>query len=189
MSYAMKPDVERLTVDEYLEREALSETKHEYVAGWLYAFAGAKRRHNQVVSRLMRQLLPATDNIECEVFTSDMLVRAAADVFYYPDITVACDPTDDHDRYVTRPCLVVEVLSPSKAHKDQREKLLIYRNIESLQGYLIVSPEDGWIELHERDDSGAWHDRRVCGDDPVLLPCVDVSVEAATLLADATMSS
>ena len=184
MSYATKPDVERLTVDEYLQREALSESKHEYVAGWLYAFAGANRRHNRVVSRLMRQLLPATDNTECEVFGSDMLVRAATDVFYYPDITVACDPTDDHDRYVTRPCLVVEVLSPTTAHKDQREKLLLYRNIEGLQGYLIVAPDDSWIELHERDGNGAWQDRRVHGDEGVRLPCADVSVDAASLLTD-----
>ena len=118
-----------------------------------------------------------------------MLVRAASDVFYYPDLTVSCDPTDDQDRYVTWPCLVIEVLSPTTAHKDQREKLLLYRNIESLQGYLIVAPDDGWIELHERDGNGAWHDRRARGDEPVQLPCVDVSVDAASLFPDVSRSS
>ena len=142
------------------------------------------RRHNIVVSRLLRELLVVTDGATCLVFTSDMLVRAAADVFYYPSITVVCDSADDHDRFVTRPCLVVEGLSPTTTHKDQREKLLRYGNIESLQGYLSVSPDDGWIELHERDGNGAWHDRRVRGDEVVRLPCIDVMVDAASLLVD-----
>lgn len=169
-------------------RESTSERKHEYVAGRLYTVSPVGRRHNIVVSRLLRELLAVTDETTCQVFTSDMLVRAAADVLYYPDITVVRDPTDDHDSYVERPCLVVEVLSPSTAHKDQREKLLLYRNIESLRGYLIVSPDDGWIELHEGDDGSAWHDRRVRGGEGVRLPCVDVTVDAASLFADISRS-
>jgi Uma2 family endonuclease len=184
MSYATVPEPDRLTVEEYLNREVVAEQKHEYVAGWLYAFAGASRRHNIVVSRLLQRFLNATEGVDCQVFTSDMLVRAAGDIFYYPDITVACDPTDDHARYVERPCLVVEVLSTSTAPKDLREKLVVYRNIPTLQGYLNVAPQDGWLELHRRDADGAWRHERADLDETISLPCLPVELDAAALLAD-----
>lgn len=183
MSYPASPDADRISIEEYLDRESVAERKHEYVAGWVYAFAGASRRHNVVVSRLLQVFLNASAGTGGQVFTSDMLVRAAVDVFYYPDITVVCDLDDDHNRYVERPCLVVEVLSPSTADKDPREKLLLYRNIESLRGYLIVAPDEQWFELHERAVDG-WTQRRYAGSEPAVLPCLDATVIADELLAN-----
>ena len=181
MSYAVSPEANRLTVAEYLEREAVAERKHEYVAGLIYAFAGASRRHSDAVSRLLEVLLIARRATGCSVYTSDMLLRAAADVFYYPDVTVVCDPSDTNSRFVERPCLVVEVLSPSTQHKDRREKLLLYRSIESLRGYLIVAPDEGWIELHERHADGMWRQHCVEGDEKLALPCVDAAIAAHEL--------
>ena len=44
------------TVEEYLELEDASPERHEYVAGGIYALAGATRRHNLIVGNIFAQL-------------------------------------------------------------------------------------------------------------------------------------
>jgi len=60
-------------------------------------------------------------------------------MYYYPDVIVACDPSDDHRLYRERPKLLVEVMSEDW-RKDWVEKALTYRHIASLQEYVIVDP-------------------------------------------------
>ena len=184
MSYATIPEPGLLNVDEYLEREAASKVKHEYVAGQMYAFTGATRSHNRIVGCLLLWLANAAEGDPCGVCGSDKPLRAAADVFYYPDITVVCDPADIHSRYVEQPGLLIEVLSPTTMETDLREKLVVYRNIESMQGYLIVAPDEGWIELHERGEDGAWRLSRGTESEPLALPCLDAAVSAGDLFRD-----
>ena len=71
MSYAVAPDANRLTVEEFLDRETVAQRKHEYVAGWIYAFNGASRRHNILVSRLLQLLLNAADERWIELHDRD----------------------------------------------------------------------------------------------------------------------
>jgi hypothetical protein len=52
----------RFSVEEFLEPETVSEQKHEYVAGLVYAFAGVTRTHNLVVSGLLRTFLNAAED-------------------------------------------------------------------------------------------------------------------------------
>ena len=69
---------------------------------------------------------------------------------YYPDVMVVCDPEDVDELIVSRPCLVVEVISPSTQLVDRREKLFFYRQIESLDGYLIVEQDERRVIYHSR---------------------------------------
>ena len=47
---------ELLTPEEYLEGELASDAKHEYVAGVVYAMAGAKNRHNEIALNALASL-------------------------------------------------------------------------------------------------------------------------------------
>lgn len=144
-----------ITPNEYLEGEKISDVKHEYVDGAVYAMAGESRRHNRISFRLAtlyQQHLAATN---CEVYFEGVKLRVRQTAFYYPDVLVTCETDKEDDDYVIKyPCLIVEVLSPSTASTDKREKLIAYKMIESLQEYAIVWQDEIRVELHRRHNDG-----------------------------------
>jgi Uma2 family endonuclease len=146
-----------LSVEDYLLGEQQSSVRHEYVAGQVFAMAGAGEAHNRISLNLAFHLRAATRGTPCAVFISDMKVRVAAhDAFYYPDVLVGCDASDDEPLYKRAPCLIAEVISPSTEVIDRREKLLAYRALESLRYYLLVSQDRRLAELYRRDPDGSW---------------------------------
>ena len=160
-----------LTVEEYLQLEAESTVRHEYVGGELYAHAGTSERHNLIVANLITLLRTAARGTGCRALVGDVKLRAAADVIYYPDIMVVCDDGDDDPYIKERPCLIVEVLSPSTESIDRREKLMAYRRIESLRAYLMVYQDQRRVARQWRDEQGAWWQAEVSGDGIVPIPC------------------
>lgn len=165
-----------LTVEEYLQLEEQSSVRHEYVGGELYAHAGASARHNLILTNLTIAIGGAARGTPCRVFTSDMKLQAAPDVIYYPDLMVVCDESDDEPYIRERPCLIVEILSPSTEGIDRREKLLAYRRIESLQGYLMVYQDQRRVARQWRDEEGAWWQAEVSGEGVVPIPCPELTL-------------
>ena len=139
-----------LSVAEYLEGEKDAAVRHEYVAGQAYAMAGASARHNRIAGNIFARLNEHLDGAECEPFISDMKVRVAPDLVYYPDVVVTCDPPGGDPYVRTEPRLVVEVLSPSTERADRHEKLTAYKNCPSVREYVLVSQDRMLVELHRR---------------------------------------
>ena len=160
-----------LSVEEYLKLEECSTVKHEYVGGMIFALAGASDRHNRIALNIASRLLAAGRGGPCRVYVSDMRLQVD-DVFYYPDVMVACEPpasknpTSRHD-----PCLLVEVLSPSTEATDRREKLMVYRQIPSVEAYLVVDQDRRRVERHFRDENGIWHRADLVEDGRIPVPC------------------
>ena len=142
-----------LTVDDYLEGEPLSEVRHEYIGGVVYAMAGASDEHNAICLNLATALHPHLRGKTCRVFMTDAKVRlriAADDLFYYPDLMIACDPRDT-DRYFKRfPRVLIEVLSETTERTDRREKFLSYTQIETLEEYVLVAQDRMEVTLFRR---------------------------------------
>jgi Uma2 family endonuclease len=144
-----------LSPAEYLAREAISPTKNEYVDGEIFAMSGATRRHNLISSNLVYRARHAAVGGKCQVFGSDMKVFVAAhNCFYYPDVSVCCDPNDKEDLYLTQPCFIVEVTSPSTATIDRREKRASYATLKSLREYVVVDQDRLRVELYRREADG-----------------------------------
>ena len=136
----MSAVAEKLWMSEadYLDWESRAKEKHEYVAGEIFAMAGASERHNRITLNIAFHLRLATRGHSCRAFMADMKLRIAdARSYYYPDVMLVCDNSDQHPIYKTAPCFIAEVLSPSTANIDQREKWLHYRDIPSLRYYLL----------------------------------------------------
>lgn len=165
-----------LSVEDYLAIEETSSVRHEYVAGRMHALAGATKHHNTIAGNLFARLRSAAGDGACRVYMSDVKLRAAEDVFYYPDVMVACGPEGDDPLVEEAPCLLVEVVSPSTAVIDRREKLTIYKRIPTLRGYLIVDQEMRRVERHFRDDEGVWWDADLVGEGRLAVPCPEVEL-------------
>jgi Uma2 family endonuclease len=145
-----------MTVEEYLAFEETAPVRHEYVDGYAYAMTGGSLRHNAIARNILTRLHAAARGGPCQLFMSDVKVRASGSTFYYPDVLVVCGPVDMQGNVIRNPCLVVEVLSPSTRTVDQREKVAAYRKIASVAAYLVVEPDVRVVERHHRDASGAW---------------------------------
>ena len=79
-----------------------------------------------------------------------MRVQVAIDRYYYPDVTVSCDENEE-DNVLHSPRVIFEVLSPSTEAIDRTEKLEAYRELLSVEDYVLVSSERQAVEVHHRD--------------------------------------
>ena len=133
-----------ISADEYLEGERLAELRHEYVDGRVYAMAGASDDHNRIAGNIFAELRERLRGHRCEPFINDMKVKippAFADVYYYPDVLVACDPTDNARYFRERPIVIIEVLSTETERTERREKAIAYRQIATVEAYVLVEQE------------------------------------------------
>ena len=83
-----------LSVEDYLNGEPLSDVRHDYIHGDVYAMAGATANHNTISLNCAAALHAHLRGKPCRVFMADMKVRMLVqqrDVFYYPDVVVGCD--------------------------------------------------------------------------------------------------
>jgi Uma2 family endonuclease len=147
----------RLKEQEYLQGELTGEIRHEYVEGQVYAMAGAGEAHNLIALNIASKLRDFVRGGPCRVFISDMKLRVQTwKAYYYPDILVVCDPSDNNSYYKERPSLVIEVLSPSTESIDRREKMLAYRTLPALKEYILVATDKRQVEIYRRDEQDEW---------------------------------
>ncbi len=177
--------VAHMTVEAYLALEQRSPLRHEYLNGALFAMSGASVAHNQVTRNLVLALSSRLRGGPCEVFFTDLKLRlelGADEVFYYPDVMVACDPAQWGSDFIRHPKLVAEVLSPSTRHIDQREKSLNYHQTASIEEYLILWQRERRVCVHRRADGWA---PRLHGDGtaPLELQSLGVSVPLEEIYA------
>ncbi len=147
-----------LTPEQYLEIERKAEYKSEYYNGEMFAMAGAKRAHNQLVASLLRELGQQLRDRPCDVYPSDMRIHVKSTGMYaYPDVTAVCGEqrfVDGLADTLLNPSLIVEVLSPSTEACDRGRKFEQYQSIESLREYLLVASDRVHVDLYTRRPDG-----------------------------------
>jgi Uma2 family endonuclease len=75
---------------------------------------------------------------------------------------------DEHDDILINPVAIFEVLSPSTEKYDRGLKFQLYRAIDSLKHYLLVSQDQVRIEQFTRQPDGIWTLRDCLGLDEEL---------------------
>lgn len=172
-----------MTADEFLAWDARQTVKHEFVSGELFAMAGAHEAHVVATMNMGMALRRHLKGSPCRTFTTDMKLRVeAADAFFYPDVMVTCSAADATDPLVKRePVLVVEVLSPSTAAYDRGEKFAAYRQLPSLQEYLVIDPAARRCDLHRKGADGLWVLHPGEREQGVTLASVELALDGATL--------
>jgi len=150
-----------LTSEEYLSIERTAESKSEYYQGEIFAMAGASACHNLIVSNMVVEIGSQIKNKDYRIYSSDMRLNILKNGLYtYPDIMVTCGlehfSDDNHLDTLLNPILIVEVLSQSTELYDRGNKFEMYRELDSLMEYVLVSQSKYHVEQFIRQDSGKW---------------------------------
>jgi Uma2 family endonuclease len=180
MTAARKLDL--VSIDDYLAGELVSEVKHEYLGGVLYAMAGARNAHNLISGNVFAALHLLLRGSGCRPFNSDTKLRVRLPThirFYYPDCSVICQPNPQSDSFQDAPVATVEVLSRATRRTDEGEKKDAYLTISSLSAYLLVEQESPAIVVHRRTEHGFVREVYTGLDAVVSLPDLDVQLPLA----------
>jgi len=154
----INPSDERISHENYLEGEKISPIRHEYIRGEVYAMVGGSDAHETIAGNLFALIKNLVRGSSCRAYMNNMKVRIeTADVYYYPDIMVTCDSRDRNNGcFKQYPSLIIEVLSPSTEAFKRGNKFADYRQIETLQEYVLISQNKINIECFRRNSDGRW---------------------------------
>jgi len=150
----------KITVQEYLAMERVSEIKHEFYDGDIFDMTGGTPAHSLIASNIIREAGNALKSRPCVVFNSDLRVKVNPSGLYtYPDVTIVCGQQqfdDDERDTLVNPTVIVEVLSKSTAFYDRGAKSKQFRKIESLQALILVEQDSPVVEVYRRQPEGNW---------------------------------
>jgi Uma2 family endonuclease len=141
----------RMTEAQYLALEPVEGVRYEYINGKIYAMSGASHNHTKISTDFLIAFGTRIDRDSCEVFNSDLRVSYnPRHNYYYPDVTIVCGEPDYVPEQslitITNPSIIVEVLSPSTEKMDRTVKWLDYRQLPSLQEYILVAQDKPVVE-------------------------------------------
>lgn len=147
--------------DDYLFMEAKASYKSEYFRGEIFMMAGGTPNHNRIKENLSVEIgIILKKRSSCRSYSSDQRIHIPENSLYtYPDLVVVCNPnkySEKDKNAITNPTLIVEVLSESSSAYDRGDKFRLYRDIESLQEYVIVNSLNVGAEVYRRTQDGHW---------------------------------
>jgi len=178
----------RLTEAEYLEIERAAEFKSEFYDGEMFAMAGGTLQHSLIGTNLGREFGNRLGNHRCVPYNADLRIKVeATGLLTYPDLSIICGPpqfADGTDDTVVNPTVLVEVLSSSTEAYDRGRKFEHYRQIPTLQEYLLVSQTEPRIEQFIRQPDGRWLLNEAAGIDKKLdLPSLKITISLSEIFA------
>lgn len=142
-----------MTHAEFLDWAAAQDGKWELFDGVPVAMSPERVFHGETKYRVTRALEAAIQaaKIPCRFLPDSVLVPIDDSRSFQPDALVYCGPPAPNDALeIANPVIVVEVLSPSTALYDLRDKLAGYFLVPSIEHYLIVDPDKRLVIHHCR---------------------------------------
>ncbi|MDP2904604.1 MAG: Uma2 family endonuclease [Methylovulum sp.] len=162
------------SVEDYLKWELTSEVKHELIGGYVYAMVGSSDNHDYISGNIYRKFGNHLENSTCRPFTSDKKLKTSTGNFRYPDCMVICDKDDESQYYKTKPIILVEVLSRSTRKTDEKDKLIEYMNISTLQEYVLIEQDYVDITVYRRSDD--WHSIHYFLGETIYFESIDLTI-------------
>ena len=173
------------TPQQYLESERVALEKSEFIDGRLVAMSGVLRSHARIATNLITSLSIALQGSDCDVFGSGMRVAAPARKnYFYPDLVIACDGQyeDDAMDVLVSPQVIIEILSKSTEAYDRGDKFSCYRQMASLEHYILVSQYAMKVEVFTRGSDDLWVFQEFVGAEAVLdLRLFDAQISLADI--------
>ncbi len=137
----------------------------EIIGGLVFSMApGASEVHQSVSVDLIYQFRASLKDKKCKIFHApfDVLLPEKGELFenssniVQPDILVVCDK----DKIKQRGCygppdLVIEILSPSTAKRDLKDKRRLYQHV-GVREYWIVDPVNRAVHIYKLGENGTY---------------------------------
>lgn len=172
----------KVTLKEYLAIEKERQQKYEFQNGFIYAMAGGTYNHGLICGNIFGELRTRlkTGNQDCRAMTSEIKLHVESEnSFLYPDAMVVCGEVGKSNKdpnAVINPLIVFEVLSKSTATYDRGDKFFMYRQIPSLQEYVLIEQEKPQLEIYKREGD-LWQITRITGlDKKLTLPALQLEI-------------
>lgn len=150
------------TPEEYLKMEERSEIRHEFVNGEIFDMSGSSARHNDICGNITFaiQSIIRKEKLPCRVYQTDLRLQIVqANMFTYPDVMLICGKIEfapGRKDMVLNPVVIFEVLSESTSNYDRSRKFAAYRQIPSLQEYVMIDQSRLSVEVFRRDKTKFW---------------------------------
>jgi Uma2 family endonuclease len=174
------------TPEEYFEWEERQEIRHEYFDGEVYAMTGGTLNHSEIATKFSILLGNHLRGGNCRLLNSDARINIYnSNKYVYPDLSVTCDQRDrNNTKFISHPCLIAEVLSPSTEAYDRGDKFAMYRLSPSLQDYVLVSANKIAIDIYNKDDRGKWDIINYRSGDVVELASINLTFQIEQIYED-----
>ncbi len=173
---------------DYLRQEEVSDVRHEFLHGEIFAMAGGTLEHSLIGVAVTSELRAKLGESGCRVFSSDARLRHEKNDFScYPDAMVVCGEivrAGDDVNAVTNPVLIVEVLSDSTEAHDRGAKASHYRSIASLKELVFVSQNEPHVEVHRRNSAGRFELFEWRAGETIQLASIGISISLDSLYRD-----
>ena len=161
-----------ISPEEYLRREEASESRHEYIAGRVYAMAGGTFEHGAIVSNVGGELHAILKGSGCAHYESEVKVWVESwECSYYPDAMIVCNPNvvDRRLGMIDNPLVIFEVLCESTEGIDRGAKFAAYAMLPTVRQYVLIDSRQYRAEIFTRaDHAGEWTESAVEGGDGLI---------------------
>ncbi len=180
------------SVKEYFAILKDSDLRVEYLNGEIRFMAGGTHKHSLLCNNAGSALNQALKGKPCVSYNSDLQVFIEKRSSYVmPDASVICgkpEVSENDKNSITNPTVVVEVTSKSSKSYDYGEKFHLYRGIESLKQYVVISQEKPEVIIHTKKEGiDIWQFKTYENlEDTIYLESIDVSVLMSDLYENIT---
>ncbi|GAA4999790.1 Uma2 family endonuclease [Acinetobacter puyangensis] len=141
----------KISEQDYLAGELVSEIKHEYIDGKVFAMTDFNVNHCLLTGNILFVLGNHLKGQPCRPYVSNMKVKIETK-YFYPDVLVDCSDFNGKDNFTQTPILIVEVLSDSTQKYDKTLKLETYLTIASLQEYILIEQDKAEVQVLRRSE-------------------------------------
>lgn len=147
-----------MTLEEYLEAERSSDIPLEFQDGKVLRALDATPAHARLTATLCAALVHRLKGTPFVTYVK-LQVRITSSQYVCPDVSVVSGKpvqTSEEDSSVSNPKVVIEIVSPSTLDYDYGGKFLLYRQLPSLEEYVLVSRDQPRAEVYRRAPGDKW---------------------------------